>query len=69
MAVFTDTLKRIHSNGTRKVSGAVSQAGLPARRGRQRRLRGVIWFAGFVLGVFVVAAIVWQVVALSREDG
>jgi hypothetical protein len=69
MAVFTDTLKRIHSNGTRKVSGAVSQAGLPVRRRRQWRLQGVIRLAGFILGVFVVAAIVWQVVALSREDG
>jgi hypothetical protein len=68
MAVFTDTLKRIHSNGTRKVSGAVSQAGLPVRR-RQWRLQGVIRLAGFILGVFVVAAIVWQVVALAREDG
>lgn len=65
MAVFTDTLKRIHSNGTRKVSGAVSQAGLPVRR----RLQGVIRLAGFIRGVFVVAAILWQVVALSREDG
>ena len=69
MVLLTDTFKKIRSDGTRKVGGAVSQAASLARRRRLSRLRRIVWLAGFVIGGSVAAAVVWYLIARSREDG
>lgn len=68
MAELTHSLKRFRSDGTRKVSGAVSDAASKARRRHLHLLWNIVWFGGFALGGFLAVAIIWYVVTSVRED-
>ena len=55
-----------------KAQGARTGYRLPHRMGRRRRrgrlLRRLLWYAGLLVGVFVVVALIWRVLRALSED-
>ena len=57
---FVQTMRKLHSDGTERVSGAVADLNMswtPQRRRRSRQLKRLLIVTGFLCGLAAVAAL------------
>ncbi len=61
MIDFVQTMRKLQSDGTDKVSGAVADLNMPwtpQRRRRTRKLKRLLIVAGFLCGLAAIAALI-----------